>query len=176
MDFQKWIFCQISHCRLGLDWHKPIFIEETVRRQSFCCILRCIVVNLAPESNCRSFPLNWIFSPSSKLDWSYFSSAHQARIRFWQVYIDFKADSDIQYSACILLGQASFEPIWPKSTFVVIYVVNRVKSWFWLVSIRPYDFWTTPIEKVIFKCLAPYALWGVYPEVLMALAQPSWGI
>ena len=32
---------------------------------------------------------------------------------------------------------------------------------------------SSPIENVIFKSFQHYVLWGVYPEVLMALAQNS---
>ena len=35
---------------------------------------------------------------------------------------------------------------------------------------------SSPIENVIFKSFQHHGLWGVYPEVLMALAQNSWEI
>ena len=40
-------------------------------------------------------------------------------------------------------------------------------------AIWPYYFWNTPL-KMGFKSVHHPILWGVYPEVLMALAQNSW--
>ena len=57
-------------------------------------------------------------------------------------------------------------------------LVNRNKSWFWLIlkfrSPSGHITFDPPHWKVIFKSVHHPSLWGVYPEVLMALAQNCW--
>ena len=91
--------------------------------------------------------------------------------------------SNMPIGHCPIVGGG---PIWPKSTFKSFagsfiwsyMLVNRIKSRFWLIlKIRPSSGHITfdPAHwKVIFKSVHHPSLWGVYPEVLMALAQNSW--